>query len=67
MTSIMARQIMGLVVGRQPLVVPGRAAVPGGPRQGPLDDPPAGQYLEGVEVIGRLRICMVSLRAFSAR
>ena len=52
MTSIMAQQIMGLVVGRQPLVVPGRAAVPGGPRRGPLDNPSAGQHLDGVEVIG---------------
>ena len=36
----------------QPLVVADGAAVPGDPGQGPLDDPPAGQHLEGVQVTG---------------
>jgi hypothetical protein len=42
----------GLVVSGQPLVVADGAAVAGDPGQGALDDPPAGQDLEGVQVIG---------------
>ena len=41
----------GLVVGGQPLVVADGPAVPGDPGQGALDDPAAGQHLEGVQVI----------------
>ena len=38
----------------QAFVVADGAAAPGDPRQGPLDDPAAGQHLEGVQVIGPL-------------
>src|SRR5690348_3293152 len=41
---------VGLVVGGQPLVIADGAAVAGDPGQRPLHDPPAGQYLEGVQV-----------------
>ena len=43
---------VGFVVGGQPLVVADGAAVAGDPRQRPLDHPPAGQDLKGVQVIG---------------
>ena len=42
----------GFVAGGQALVVADGAAVAGDPGQRPLHDPPAGQYLEGVQVIG---------------
>jgi hypothetical protein len=41
----------GLVVGGEPLVVPGGAPVAGDPGQGPLDHPASGQ---DVQVIGVL-------------
>jgi hypothetical protein len=43
---------VGLLVGGQPFVVPHGPPVAGDPGQGPLDDPTAGQDLEGVQVIG---------------
>jgi hypothetical protein len=51
---------VSLVVGGQSLVVADGAAVAGDPRHGALHDPPAGQDLEGVQVIGRLTISSVS-------
>jgi len=42
----------GFMVPGQVLVVADGAAAPGDPRQGPLDDPAAGEHLEGVQVIG---------------
>jgi hypothetical protein len=43
---------VGFVVGGQPFVVPDGAPVADDPRQSSLDHPPAGQDLEGVQVIG---------------
>src|SRR6266487_4805740 len=43
---------VGFVVGGQPLIVSDGAPVAGDPRQRPLHYPPAGQDLEGVQVIG---------------
>src|SRR5260370_37658360 len=43
---------VGLMVGAKPVIVADGPAVAGNPRQRPLYDPAAGQYLEGVQVIG---------------